>query len=84
MDNGCDVVAALRIWLRMTEAMVKATMTGGPYSQPCPCVPLWEGQVITPILELRKLRPREVRSRVLGSRVSEMEQDANRLSELPI
>lgn len=78
------MVAALRIWLRMTEAMVKATMAGGPYSQPCPCVPLWEGQVITPILELRKLRPREVRSRVLGSRVSEMEQDANRLSELPI
>lgn len=78
------MVAALRIWLRMTEAMVKVTMTGGPYSQPCPCVPLWEGQVITPILELRKLRPREVRSRVLGSRVSEMEQDANRLSELPV
>ena len=40
----------------------------------CPFV---GGEVITPILELRKLRPREVRSLVLGSRVSEMEQDAD-------
>lgn len=77
MDNGRDVVAALRIWPRVTKAMIKMMMTVGRYSQPWLCVPLWEGEGIAPILELRKLRSREVRSLVLGSRVSEMEQDAN-------